>query len=78
MSHADPKLSKAETRKDTIQVVVEAGASHAGRIAGIVSGAVRDVAREVGDFATEVFEVRDAARRAQAAPEEDREPQARD
>jgi hypothetical protein len=27
-------------------------------------GAVRDVTREVGDWATDVFEIRDAARRA--------------
>jgi hypothetical protein len=58
-------LSKAERRKDVLQVVVESGATHAGRIAGIVSGAVRDVTREVGEFATELFEMRDAARRAE-------------
>ncbi len=59
-------LSKAERRKDTVQVVVEAGATHAGRIAGIVAGAVRDVTREIGDFATEVFEIREASERAAA------------
>ncbi len=58
-------LSKAERRKDTAQVVVESGASHAGQIAGIIAGAVRDVAREVGDFATDLFEMRDAAERAE-------------
>ena len=58
-------LSKAETRKDVVQVVVESGATHAGRIAGIVSGAVRDVTREVGEFTTELFEMRDAAKRAE-------------
>jgi hypothetical protein len=59
-------LSKAEIRKDTVQVVVESGATHAGRIANIVTGAVRDVARELGEFATEVFEIRDASRRAES------------
>ena len=58
-------LSKAETRKDVVQVVVESGATHAGRIAGIVSGAVRDVTRELGEFTTELFEMRDASRRAE-------------
>ena len=58
-------LSKAETRKDTVQVVVESGATHVGRIANIVTGAVRDVTRELGEFATEVFEIRDASRRAE-------------
>ena len=59
-------LSKAERRKDTVQVIVEAGATHAGRVAGIVAGAVRDVTRELGDFATEVFEIREASKRAAA------------
>ena len=30
----------------------------------MVTGAVRDVAKAVGTFGTEVFEIRDAARRA--------------
>jgi hypothetical protein len=33
---------------------------------GIVAGAVRDVTREVGDWATDVLEMRDAAKRAEA------------
>jgi hypothetical protein len=38
----------------------------------IVTGAVRDVARAVGGFATEVFEIRDAARKAgRDLPEDD-------
>ncbi len=57
-------LNRLETRKDTIQVMVESGATHVGGIVGIVVGAVRDVTREVGDWATDVFEIRDAARRA--------------
>lgn len=57
-------LDRLETRKDTIQVVVESGATHVGSIVGIVVGAVRDVTHEVGDWATDVFEIRDAARRA--------------
>ena len=61
-----PPLSKSETRKDTVQVLVESGAAHVGRIANIVTGAVREVTRELGGFATEVFEMRDASRRAEA------------
>jgi hypothetical protein len=57
-------LDRLETRKDTIQVVIESGATHIGGIVGIVVGAVRDVTREIGDWATDVFEIRDAARRA--------------
>ncbi len=56
--------SPLETRKDLVQEAVESGASHVGRIATIVTGAVRDVAREVGSFATDLFELREAQRRA--------------
>jgi chemotaxis response regulator CheB len=55
-----------ETAKDTVQVLTESAASHVGRIAVIITGAVRDVARELGDWATDAFEMRDAAKRAQA------------
>lgn len=73
MSEAPGRL---ETRKDTVQVVIESGATHVGSIAGIVARAVRDVTREVGDWATDVFEMRDAARRAEAQREAQAEPQA--
>jgi len=53
-----------ETRKDLVQEAVESGATHVGRIATIVTGAVRDVAREVGSFATDLFELREAQQRA--------------
>ena len=59
-------LDKGETRKDVIQAAVESGATHAGQIMGIVASAVRDVTREIGDFATDVFEMREAAQRAAA------------
>ncbi|MFI5009597.1 MAG: hypothetical protein ACHQDY_04910 [Solirubrobacterales bacterium] len=57
-------LDKLETRKDTIQVAVESGATHVSSIVGVIAAAVRDVAREAGDWATDMFEIRDAARRA--------------
>lgn len=59
-------LSKAEIRKDAVQGTVEAAASTVGQVATIITGAVRDVASAVGGFATEVFEIRDSARRASA------------
>lgn len=65
------ELSRAEIRKDAVQGTVEAAASAVGQVATIVTGAVRDVATAVGGFATEVFEIRDAARRAAAEHEED-------
>ena len=57
-------LSKAEIRKDALQDTVEATASAVGTVTTILTGAVRDVARAVGGYATEIFEIRDAARRA--------------
>jgi hypothetical protein len=57
-------LDRLETRKDTIQVVIESGTTHVGGIVAIVLGAVRDVTSEVGEWATDVFEIRDAAKRA--------------
>lgn len=58
------KLSKAEIRKDALQDTVEAAAHAVGAVTNIVVGAVGDVAKAVGGFATDVFEIRDAARRA--------------
>ncbi len=58
-------VSKAESRKDTVQVAIESAANHAGRIAGIIAEAVRDVTKEVGEFATDVFEMNEASQRAE-------------
>ncbi|MDO9457372.1 hypothetical protein [Nocardioides sp.] len=57
-------LSKAEIGKDTIQATAEAAANTVGQVATIITGAVRDVAEAIGGFATEVFEIRDSARKA--------------
>ena len=61
-----PLLDDLETRKDTVQVAVESAFQHVGRIAGIITGAGLDITRELGDWATDVFEMRDAARKARA------------
>jgi hypothetical protein len=61
-----PPLDRIETRKDTLQVAVESGAAHVGQIMGIVAAAVRDVTHELGDWATDVFEMREAGKRADA------------
>lgn len=62
----DERLSKAEIRKDAVQNTVEAAAGAVGQVASIITGAVKDVAGTVGGFATEMFEIRDAAKRASA------------
>ena len=58
------RISRGEIRKDAIQDSVEATIGAVGRIGGALTGAAREVARTVGDLATELFEIRDAARRA--------------
>ena len=68
------ELSKGEIRKDALQDGVEATATAVGAVTTIVTSAVRDVARAVGGLATELFEIRDSARRAtrdQADPADD-------
>lgn len=59
------RLSRAEINKDAVQDAVEAAASTVGEVATIITGAVRDVAKAIGGFGTEIFEIRDAARRAE-------------
>jgi hypothetical protein len=58
------RFSGAEIGKDAVQSTVEAAASTVGQVATIVTAAVRDVAAVIGDFATEVFEIREATRKA--------------
>jgi hypothetical protein len=60
----DQRLSDAEIGKDAVQATVEAAASTVGQVATIVTAAVRDVATAIGGFATEVFEIREASRKA--------------
>jgi hypothetical protein len=67
-------ISRAEIRKDALQDTVEATASAVGTVTTIVTGAVRDIARAVGGLATEVFEIRDSARRAAADAEPSEQP----
>ena len=59
-------LSKGEIAKDAIQAGAEAAATTVGEVATILTRAVGEVAAAVGGFATEVFEIRDASRRALA------------
>ena len=58
------RLSKAEIRKDALQDGVTAASHVVGNVATILTTAVSDVARAMGGFATEIFEIRDSARRA--------------
>jgi hypothetical protein len=58
------RLSKAEIRKDALQDGVTAASHVVGSVTTILTTAVSDVARAMGGFATEIFEIRDSARRA--------------
>ena len=57
-------LSKSEIGKDAVQSTVEAAAHTVGEVAKIVTQAVQDVATAIGGFASEVYEIRDASRKA--------------
>jgi phage-related protein len=59
-----PGLSRAEIGKDAIQSTAEAAATTVGEVATIITSAVKDVASAIGGFATEVFEIREASRKA--------------
>ncbi len=61
---APEELSRGEIVKDVVQNTVEAAAVTVGQVTSILAGAVKDVAGAVGGFATEVFEIRESARRA--------------
>jgi len=77
MSEQPDHLSGPEIGKDVIQATAEAAASAVGEVAVIITRAVRDVATAIGDFATEVFEIGEASRKAAAEagdPTEDADP----
>jgi hypothetical protein len=59
------RLSKAEINKDSVQAAAEAAVATVGEVASIVTNAVKDVATALGGLATELFEIRDSARRAE-------------
>lgn len=60
-------FSKSEIRKDAVQNTVEATVTTVSQVGGIVTRAVKDIVGAVGGLATEVFEIRDAARKAHEA-----------
>lgn len=64
MTDGPDRLTKGEITKDALQATAQAAASAVGEVATIITRAVGDVAGAVGGFATEVFEIRDASRRA--------------
>jgi hypothetical protein len=57
-------VSKREIEKDTVQELTVSAVDTVGRIAGILVNTVREVANEIGGFATNMYEIREASRRA--------------
>ena len=57
-------ISRNEIRKDVLQESTEAVVATTSVVAGIGITAVRDVTRAVASLATDLFEIREAARRA--------------
>lgn len=57
-------VGRFERNKDTVQELTESAATHVGNITGIITGAVRDVTREIGNWISDGIEMREAARKA--------------
>ncbi|PZU03301.1 MAG: hypothetical protein DI630_04990 [Gordonia sp. (in: high G+C Gram-positive bacteria)] len=57
-------VSRFERNKDTTQEMIESTAHRVGRIASIITGAVIDVTREIGDLISDGIEMREAAKKA--------------
>ena len=55
-------VDRLERNKDLIQELVESTAVHVGSITTIITKAVADVAREIGEIITDGFEMREAAK----------------
>ncbi|WOC11429.1 hypothetical protein [Gordonia sp. MP11Mi] len=60
-------VGRAERNKDFAQEMVQSTASRVGNITAIITTAVVDVAREVGELVTDGFDMRDAAKKAERA-----------
>jgi hypothetical protein len=65
-SEGQDHLSTAEISKDAVQAGAEAAIGTVSEVATIITGAVKEVAGALGGLATELFEIRDASKRAMA------------
>ncbi|WP_405180006.1 hypothetical protein OG225_00980 [Nocardia sp. NBC_01377] len=66
-------IGKFESNKDLIQELTSSGARHVGNIAGIITGTVAEVTREIGEWITDAIEMNEAATAARKDAEADRE-----
>ncbi|WP_045822236.1 hypothetical protein [Williamsia herbipolensis] len=58
-------VGRFERNKDLLQTAVESTATHVGRIATIITGAVVEITREIGDLVADGVEMREAAKKAE-------------
>ena len=65
------RISKNEIRKDAVQETLTAAADTVGAVATIVTGAVTEVVKAFGGLANEVFEIREAAKKAADASDDE-------
>ncbi|MEO6470837.1 MAG: hypothetical protein ABIR57_03245 [Aeromicrobium sp.] len=63
-------LSRREIGKDVVQQSAEAAITTTGHITAIIFDSVRKITTEMGSFATEIFEIREASKRAGQDAEE--------
>lgn len=68
-------VGKLERNKDLVQDIVENTAHRVGAIASIITTAIVDVTREIGDLVTDAFEMREAAKAARSAETTDEDAQ---
>ena len=54
-------IGRFESNKDLIQELTSSGARRVGNIAGIITGTVVEVSREIGEFITDAIEMNEAA-----------------
>ncbi|WP_040789341.1 hypothetical protein [Nocardia paucivorans] len=54
-------IGKFEANKDLIQELTTSGARRIGNIAGIITGTVQEVTREIGEWITDAIEMNEAA-----------------
>ncbi|WP_280456884.1 hypothetical protein [Nocardia carnea] len=54
-------IGKFEANKDLIQELTSSGARRVGNIAGIITGTVAEVTREIGEWITDAIEMNEAA-----------------
>lgn len=62
-------LNRREIAKDVLQQSTEAAIASAGHVMAIVFESARKITEEMGAFATEIFEITEASRRAGADPD---------